>query len=190
MTKSLKLFQITIVCLVLSMVIIAATKLTFDGYYGFYYENRKVDKTALSKVVDQVYEFYPVSFFRSYTGFETGYGFFGPNVSSDFILIFKVYDENQNLYRIIESVDFHSKEGKMRFATLNSLFLDKLTDTKNKKYNQYLDIVIKQISKYVARDYPKNFRIETKLYLYDFPTIKAFNNGEKNKLFFVRKYVM
>ena len=63
-----------------------------------------------------------------------------------------------------------------------------MTDKKNKKYNQYLDIIVKQITKYVGKDYPKNYKIETELYLFDYPTIVHFNKGVDKKLILIKKY--
>lgn len=188
MIKSKKTIQIIIVVFVLFNVLLSSIKLTFDGYYGFYYENKKVEKTILSNISDYLYDSNPIFLFRTYTGFETGYGFFGPNVSSDFITVFKIYDEKGKLIKLLDRVNLKSKEGTIRFTTLNSLFLDKLTDKENKKYNKYLDIVVKQIAKYVDKDYPKNYKIETELYLFDYPTIVDFNKGFDKKLILIKKY--
>ena len=188
MIKSKKTIQILIIVFVLFNVILSSIKLTFDGYYGFYYENQKVNRTTLSNISDYLYDLKPIFLFRTYTGFETGYGFFGPNVSSDFITVFKVYNEKGKLIKLLDKVNLKSKEGSLRFTTLNNLFLDKLTDKKNKKYNQYLDIIVKQITKYVGKDYPKNYKIETELYLFDYPTIVHFNKGVDKKLILIKKY--
>lgn len=188
MNKTQKSIHIIIISFVLFNILLSSIKLTFDGYYGFYFENQKVQKVEVSNILDYIYDTKPIFLFRTYTGFETGYGFFGPNVSSDFITVFKIYDNNGKLCKVLDQVNFKSKEGALRFTTLNSLFLDKLTNKENKKYNQYLDIIIKQISKFVINDYPKNYKIDTELYLYDYPTIAAFNKGEKEKLILIKKY--
>jgi hypothetical protein len=183
-----KTIQSVTIFFILFCIVLSSIKLTFDGYYGFYFDNKKVEKTIFSTLADRIYDLKPIFLFRSYTGFETGYGFFGPNVSSDFVTIFKIYDDKGKLVKLLDHVNLESKEGNLRFATLNSLFLEKLTDKENKKYNQYLDIVIKQISKYVIKDYPKNYKIETELYLFDYPTIETFNRGVDKKLILIKKY--
>ena len=188
MDKIKKRIQLFIACTILFIIILSCLKLTFDGYYGFYYVNERVERVKIAKFCDDAYNSEIISFLRSYTGLETGYGFFGPNVASDFVFVFKIFDSNGNLVETKENLNFNSKEGKIRFVTLNGMFLEKLTDENNKKFNQYLDIIVKQVSRHCLKDYPSKYTIETSLYLYDYPCIEKFDSGEKQKVFLIKKY--
>ena len=72
------------------------------------------------------------------------------------------------------------------------MYLAKLKDSSHTNYDEryakYLDIILKQISKYVkqsvALDAPK---METSLYLFDYPSIEAFGRGKKEKLYLVKR---
>ena len=186
-----KKFKIAVIILVIFNILICNIDLTIDNYYDFYHEkNPKVKKIKLAEPINKVYFFEPFLTFRAYTGLETGYGFFGPNVSSDFLMIFSIYDENKKLVKIIENVPLKSKEGKLRFTTLNNMFLEKLTDKTNPDYNKYLDIIIKQISKYILQDYPSKYTISTELFLYDYPSVVDYNNGEKRRIILVKNYTL
>ncbi len=188
----LEKLQMLIVAIILFIILNTATKLTFESYYGFYYENGDYKENILSKTTSKIFNFYPIRYFSNQTGFDTGYGFFAPNVASDFLFIFKVYDENNNLVKIENGVQLNTKESNLRFQTINTMYLDKLKDKTNKnyneKYNKYLDVIMKQITKFIKKKYPNNYNIDTNLYLYNFPSIKKFRKGEKEKLFLIKTY--
>ena len=63
------------------------------------------------------------------------------------------------------------------------MFLDKISvkNKYDKKYYQYLDIIIRQIAAHVMKENPKAFSVTTKLYLYDYPTIANFKQGKTNE---------
>ena len=82
----------------------------------------------------------------------------------------------------------NSKEGYIRFNTLNSLFLAELTNKSNKKHDQYLNIIIKQIAKYVKKDFPQNYVIITDLFLFEYPKIIQFNKGDEQKLILIKEF--
>jgi hypothetical protein len=47
--------------------------------------------------------------FTSYTGFDTGYGFYAPNVASDFVMSFELKDEKGT---ILEEKCYHLSKAK------------------------------------------------------------------------------
>lgn len=183
--------QLFFIFIVVFILVSNSIRLTFDGYYGFYYQDEEYENSFFD-VTEEISNLWGVRHFSSYTGFETGYGFFSPNVASDFIFIFNIFDENNNLKEVVNGVRLKTKESNIRFQTINTMYLDKLKEPSqkgyNEKYNRYLDIIMEQITKYVKKEYPKNYKIETNLYLYDYPTIPRFNEGKKEQLFFIKKY--
>ena len=80
--------------MILLVVFTIGLKGTFDGYYGFYYENKDYKKPLFYKISENIAESKPVNIFTSYTGFDTGYGFYAPNVASDFVMSFELKDQN------------------------------------------------------------------------------------------------
>ena len=180
-----KSYQLLLVSVILLVILTSAINLTFDSFNKFYNNNKDIPKQPLAKVSDNIYNFYPVKVFSSYTGFDTGYGFFGPNVSSDFVLLFAIYNEQGELIKN-EKFELSSKEGSLRFISLNSMFLEQITKTSNIKFDKYVAIILKQITKYIAKKFPKNFTVITQLYLYDFPSINNFRSGKKVKLYLIK----
>ncbi|MDR6130731.1 hypothetical protein [Chryseobacterium sp. SORGH_AS_1175] len=106
--------------------------------------------------------------FSSYTGFDTGYGFFAPNVSSNFIII----SENQeNGHSYISTDLLRSKEGKLRFANLNDVYIKNvITKDQSMPELKINHILLKKINQSFKKKYGKN--IITYAYLYDQPSLK------------------
>lgn len=190
--NKLEKLQLVVVSIILFVILSTAIKLTFEGYYGFYYEDGNYKENIFSKITNKLSDFYPIRYFNTQTGFDTGYGFFAPNVASDFLFIFKIYDKNNNLVKIENGVQLKTKESNLRFQTINTMYLDKLKKKEdknyNEKYNKYLDVIMKQVTKFIKNKYPNNYDVKTSLYLYDFPSIKKFNKGEKERLFLIKTY--
>jgi hypothetical protein len=178
--------ELFIVVIIIFTILLSSIKLTFDGYFEFYKDSKKDKKNDFIKAFDLMYDFYPITVFRSYTGLETGYGFFGPNVSSDFIIFYRVFDNNGNL--IYQSnFELSSNEGNLRFMSLNKIFLEKITKNANQKYNKLIGIILDKVSEYIAKDYPKSYTINTSVYLYDFPSILDFKKGRKASLYLIKE---
>jgi hypothetical protein len=83
---------------------------TFDGYYGFYYENKTYQKPLVYTACENITQSLPVSMFTSYTGFDTGYGFYAPNVASDFVMSFELKDEKELFWK--KNVTIFQKQRK------------------------------------------------------------------------------
>lgn len=155
----------------------------FENYYSFYKKDRP-------KFLDKMVTFNkwtPIDIFGKYTGFETGYGFFGPNVASDFIFEIRIYDENGNLLKELDEIPTNSKEGKLRLSCMNNMFLDKL-DNIDERHDRYLDIVMKQVAIKIKKDHPKSHKVELKMFLYDYPSIKNFSKKDSAKKAMIKKY--
>lgn len=175
--------QLSGIFIILLVVFTIGLKGTFDGYYGFYYENKDYKKPLLYRISENIAESKPINIFTSYTGFDTGYGFYAPNVASDFVMSFELKDQNGKILEQKNLPYFKNKESRVRYTTVFNMFLDKLSDKNkyDKKYYQYLDIIIRQIAAHVMKENPKAASVTTKLYLYDYPTINNFKQGKTNE---------
>lgn len=181
MKRKIQLFGIFTMLFIILMV---GLKTTFDGYFGFYYEDDNYQKPFLYKFSESVVYSEPVSRTIAYTGFDTGYGFFAPNVASDFVLLFELYDSTGNSINKTIMPRFNQKESRVRFTSIYNMFLDKLKNKKGKEQNQYfqyLDLIIGQIALSVKKDYPNAEVISAKLYLYDYPDLKRYRQGKQNE---------
>lgn len=172
MNKFQKIKSILIVGLSLFVICLFSFLSDIDGYYVFY----KKDKPQLIQKLDAFSQTLPMRFIGQYTGAETGYGFFGPNVSSDFIFEINIYDDKGILKNKFNRIPTKSKEGALRLGCINNMFIEKLDDI-DEKHNRYLDIVLEQITKRIKKDYPSSYKIEMKMYLYEHPSILQFSKG-------------
>ncbi|MEJ5050655.1 hypothetical protein WH221_12540 [Chryseobacterium culicis] len=175
--------QLSGIFIILLVVFVIGLKGTFDGYYGFYYENKNYEKPLAYSISENIAQSKPVNIFTSYTGFDTGYGFYAPNVASDFVMSFELKDQHGNILEQKNLPHFKNKESRVRYTTVFNMFLDKISDQKSydSKYYQYLDIIIRQIAAHVMKENPKAASVTTRLYLYDYPTIADFRQGKTNE---------
>lgn len=178
--------------MVLFIILALGLKSTFDGYYGFYYEDGKYNKPWAYEATESIIKYLPVTVFITYTGFDTGYGFFAPNVASDFVLMFDIRDSlGQTIYQSAMP-RFNQKESSVRYTSIYNMFLDKIgkqEQQEGNKYLEYLDIVIRQIALSVKKDYPSAAHVNARLYLYDFPSMERYRLGDrKEKAVLISEY--
>lgn len=183
--------QLLFIILLLSVILIVSVNGTYEGFYGFYYEDGNYQKGFPQKLVEKLVALKPVSVFISYTGFDTGYGFFAPNVASDFILLFELKDSTGNIVESTIMPKFRNKESVIRFTTATGLFLEKVTQDsmKGKKYDSYLNVIVQQIALHLKKSNPKVSHIDVGLYLYDYSSIrKSKKEGLKESLILIETY--
>ncbi|MCO6162227.1 hypothetical protein [Flavobacterium sp. NRK F7] len=180
-----KKLQLIGVFTVLFLVFTVGLKGTFDGYYGFYYAEKEYNKPAIYTLSEEIIKLKPVSIFLSYTGFDTGYSFFAPNVASDFVLLFELKDDKGQVIENKIMPAFKNKESITRYTSVYNMFLDKISaeggTLKDNKYQQYLDIIVKQIAVSVKNENPATKTITARLYLYHYPDLKSYKKGEKSE---------
>jgi hypothetical protein len=190
MKKKAQLLGIFIIIL---LVFTVGLRGTFDGYFGFYYQDKKYVKPYAFTLSEEIIKWEPVSAFLSYTGLDTGYGFFAPNVASDFILMFELKDKQGKVTQNRIMPNFKNKESIVRYTSVFNMFLDKIAaegvEKKENKYQQYLDVILKQIAINVKKQNPNTDKISAKLYLYDYPSLANFKkNKSLERLIFISEY--
>jgi hypothetical protein len=190
MKKKAQLLGIFIIIL---LVFTVGLRGTFDGYFGFYYQDKKYDKPYAFTLSEEIIKWEPVSAFLTYTGLDTGYGFFAPNVASDFILMFELKDKHGKVTQNRIMPNFKNKESIVRYTSVFNMFLDKIAaegvEKKENKYQQYLDVILKQIAINVKKQNPNTDKISAKLYLYDYPSLENFKkNKSLERLIFISEY--
>lgn len=180
-----KKLQLLGIFTVLFLVFTVGLKGTFDGYYGFYYAEKEYNKPVIYTLSEEIIKLKPVSIFLSYTGFDTGYSFFAPNVASDFVLLFELKNDKGNVIENKIMPAFKNKESITRYTSVYNMFLDKISaeggNLKENKYQQYLDIIVKQIAVSVKNENPDTASITARLYLYHYPDLKSYQKGEKSE---------
>ncbi|MET3536985.1 hypothetical protein [Chryseobacterium limigenitum] len=166
----------TISLVLVFIVLLSSVKTTQDSYYKYY---KKTEENILKSSLDNTYNYRPLRIFNTYTGFETGYGFFGTNVSSEFVISYDLFDNNQKQvdHQIFK---LNSNEGSIRFMSLNRVFLDRLTKPEDELFVKYVKIIMQEISKFIYNKYDKKYSVNLKVYLYNFPSLEEYGKGKTN----------
>jgi len=118
--------------------------------------------------------------FLIYTGLNTGYGFFSPNVASDFVITHKLYSQGKEDLIFSNSM-FKTKEGAMRFTNINSLYMDKIEAIENGSIqldsmrSKYLDLILNRMNTEKLKKSEID-SVSTTLFLYHFPFMKEYPN--------------
>lgn len=165
--------------IILISVVFSSFRTAYDSHISFF--NKKPNE-ALLKALNKIGGNDQYNLFLNYTGLNTGYGFFSPNVSSDFIITHNIYKKGkQNL--IFSNSLFSTKEGTHRFANLNSLFMEKVEAIEEKDNSKidtlklkYLEVVLNRLTNYKLTHDKEIDSIKTTLFLYHFPFLEEYPN--------------
>lgn len=145
-------------------------------YYDFF-EDRQEQGLAM-ELLQKTGPFLDVfRFYSDYSGAETGYGFYAPNVASQFLVLYTIKDDEGNV--IENSLPRHySKAALTRYFTAFDIFMDKI-DEPDERYDKFMDVVMKSMALKVLEDHPPHRHIEADLLVYDLPYIPDYQAGER-----------
>ncbi|WP_117880811.1 hypothetical protein [Aureibaculum luteum] len=113
----------------------------------------------------------PISIFLSYTGLETGFGFFAPNVASEYITEFKVYSEDSTLIKTSNFPHLKRKESITRIKSAYLMFEEYFNDDKDSLRLKKCNIFLKGLALRVLLDEEKGKYVHSKVYLYHHPLL-------------------
>lgn len=159
--------EITVFVIVILKVFFTGILTTTSSFCEFY----EYKQSAISERVNDspIYR----NFIFTYTGFDTGYGFFAPNVSSNFI----IFSENSdNIYNSSDLL--HTNEGKTRFIGANDIFFNNFGNKKNENKIAANKIILKRINKMFEEKYHSKFT--TTVYLYEYPKLDEINTKKEH----------
>lgn len=156
---------------------------SFDSYLSFYKEGDKDFKypTALlatrnALTINGMYQYTTVA------GIDAGYGFFAPNVASEYVLEFALKDKKENLLKKTILPDFKSKESIQQYSAMLGIFQEKLkyfsdSSRANPLYMRYLDVLIKSMAKTKISKNKIVDNVTATLYLYNYPSLHGYRNN-------------
>jgi len=149
----------------------------YGGYLSFY---EKEEDPLFNKFRSFIYKQKGYQFFVNYTGLNTGYGFFSPNVSSDFVITHKAYKQGKEEMTFSNTM-FKTREGAMRFTNINAIYMDKIDSIENDSIqldslrSKYLDLILNRMNTEQLKTTEAD-SINTTLFLYHFPFLKEYPN--------------
>ena len=122
-----------------------------------------------------------------YTGAETGYGFYAPNVCSQVIFMFTVLDKN-NRPIFTDQIPFHTREAYIRSTRIGGSFLTRPPEKDNIQ-NKYLSALVKSMALWALDTHPGGHKVMASLLLYNIPTdFKAIKNNTKANYIKIEQY--
>ena len=187
MQKTFVKAQIALICF---LVICVNIKSTIDSYNSFYHDDPGEavgQDNFIYRSIEKLSDFKPIDFFLSYTGLETGYGFFAPNVASEFLTEFILRDNNGEVIEERTFIPLQTKEGMLRLSGTYTNFLEYIkSDTST---YEMCDVILNSLSMNVLRSNSDACSIETNLFLYHHPTLREKTEDPEAlpRLIFVKK---
>ncbi|OJW83620.1 MAG: hypothetical protein BGO69_04805 [Bacteroidetes bacterium 46-16] len=157
-----------IVCIVYNNVIIEE-----QSFLRFFYSKNEPG-IAMSAISGNPLGYNIFNAYSKYTGAETGFGFYAPNVASDIILLQTTYDKTGSVISIA-TPKFHSKEAKIRYVSAMGVFMDKI-DNHGAMHQKYLNAILKSIGLYTFNNNSTCRKVVTDLLVYDLPPANSIKN--------------
>ncbi len=173
MNRLKNISKFTVIIVLLVKIVFNNAALSFSTVCEFYNK----DVPAIGRFFNYCNSHFLGNFW-AYTGFDTGYGFFAPNVASNFIISHRITYADGHEEVKLSDFPLQTKEGKLRFTMLNQLFMDKVVKEKAKEdfFDRYMSVLLKRLNAMASRD-PRVKSITTTLYLYDHMQLKNYAKG-------------
>jgi hypothetical protein len=128
--------------------------------------------------------------YSNYSGTDTSYGFFSPNVGSEFVMSFAVLDrDGKRLGEHQSPTSLQQNESKVRFNLCTFPMMDKITlDEPNELFDKYMEVMMHQIAEDINDTYEAGHKVVSEIYIHQPPTIKEAQEGKTEKLVLLERY--
>lgn len=154
------------------------------------YNHQEETSKALSLISENKVLYNVFDAYSKYTGTETGFGFYAPNVASDVVLLVtgKTHDGR---VLFIESPRFHSQEGAIRFASVMQHFKEKLRmagDHTKKEYNLFLNAILKSVAMWYMQRITHCKNVHAEVLMYNLPSVSEVQKSVKPNYYKIGEY--
>lgn len=166
MSQKPRIIEIVIFAVIILKVFATGILTTISSFCEFY--EYKQPEVAKSINESPVYR----NLFFTYTGFDTGYGFFAPNVASHFVIFSENSDKIYNSSELLQT-----SEGKTRFMGANDVFFSNFGTKKDEDKMEANRIILKRINKMFEKKY--NSKFTTTVYLFEYPKLSEINTKKE-----------
>lgn len=156
--------------------IVVSIKWTLDMYISVYKTKEELNRNELYNSLVNITDNGFYKYFLAYTGFETGYGFYAPNIGDDFITESILFNSKDSVLAKVSLVPFKDMESLNRMNTALSMFSRyKSNDTANLEYKK-CNLLLKRLATVNLRQNKKATKVKINLYLYHHPTVEEIRN--------------
>lgn len=128
--------------------------------------------------------------YSNYSGTDTSYGFFSPNVGSEFVMSFAVLDcDGKVLGEHQSPASLQQNESKVRFNLCMFPMMDKIMlDEPNELFDKYFEVMMHQIAENIKDSYDEGYKVVSEIYIHQPPTIQQARQGTSEKLVLLERY--
>lgn len=187
-------FKNTIVCATLvSIQLLSILFVNVNGLVGDYntmsdseddtqVEELKIGTAIVSSPIFKTY--------TNYSGTDTSYGFFSPNVGSEFVMSFAVLDCDGKLLGEHQSpASLQQNESKVRFNLCTFPMMDKIMlEEPNELFDKYFEVMMHQIAENIKDTYETGYKVISEIYIHQPATIKEAQEGKTERLVLLERY--
>jgi hypothetical protein len=186
-------FKNTILCVTLvSIQLLSIVFVNVTGLIGDYQvlsdekdtqqEDLKIGTAITSSPIFKAYS--------NYSGTNSSYGFFSPNVGSEFVMSFAVLDRNgKRLGEHQAPASLEQNESIVRFNMCSFPMMDKIMlEETNELLDKYFEVMMHQIAENVKNHYETGYKVISEIYIHQPPTIKEAQEGKQERLILLERY--
>lgn len=186
-------FKNTLVCVTLvSIQIICLLLINVEGLVNDYLTMMNTDETQEQDLkIGFAFESNPVfKIYANYTGTNSGYGFYSPNVGSEFVMSFMVLDTKGKLLGEHQSpISLQQKESHSRFNLCTFPMMDRIMlKEPNEIYDKYFEVMMHQIAKNIKDTYQTGYKVISEIYIHRSTTIKESLDRKTEKLVLLERF--
>lgn len=171
-----KRFLLLLLLFVSGSIFIVNVRGMLQSYYGFYYTKEAVQHNKIYNSLSFVEDLRPYSIFLTYTGLETGYGFFAPNVASDFVIEISCADSSGKINDNVASL-VKTKEGFLRMNTASSMFMCYTMPDSTGLEEQKCKLFLKGICMRILEQQQHISAVTVRVYLYHHPFLQDYRTN-------------
>lgn len=128
--------------------------------------------------------------YANYTGTNSGYGFYSPNVGSEFVLSFAVIDYQGKLLGEHQSpINLKQNESKSRFNLCTFPMMERIMlEEPNEIYDKYFEVMMHQIAKNIKDSYATGYKVVSEIYIHKPPKIQESLEGKNEKFVLLERF--
>ncbi|MEH6305253.1 hypothetical protein RYH73_06340 [Olivibacter sp. CPCC 100613] len=146
----------------------------FQHSYYAYYRTRQEAPDALTEIVQIGQHVFHHSIFRLYakiSGNDMPYGFFAPNIGSQYITEFRLYDTRDSMRLTLSNPKLKNRESLNRYSSFTRLFESLLKEAHRPDKHTSLEqaygrAVAGSMALYLGKSDPAISKVEVSIYLY------------------------
>lgn len=128
--------------------------------------------------------------YANYTGTDCGYGFFSPNVGSEFVMSFTVVDETGKVLGEHQTPNtLVQNESRVRFNLCAYPMMERIMlEEPNEIYDKYFEVMMHQIAQNINSTYTNAHRVISETYMHRPATIKESLEGKTEQLLLLERF--